>query len=105
MSKKCTIRESQTEYKALSNLKEDEIDLSECPEVTPEMFARAIVRKGLKPIARKSQITLRIDSEVLSWFRKHGSGYQTRINSLLKAYMHEKIKSDHSPSNRAHAGR
>ncbi|MFZ2656503.1 MAG: BrnA antitoxin family protein [Victivallales bacterium] len=90
MSKKCTIRESQTGYRSLSSLKDDDIDLSECPEVTPEMLAKAIVRKGLKPAVRKSQITLRIDSEVLSWFRKHGSGYQTRINSLLKAYMQEK---------------
>ncbi|HCE44503.1 MAG TPA: hypothetical protein DET40_13230 [Lentisphaeria bacterium] len=106
MSKKCTIRESQTEYKALSNLKDNDIDLSDCPEVTPEMFAKAIVRKGLKPAVRKAQITLRIDSDVLSWFRKHGSGYQTRINSLLKAYMQEKMKSEHASfQKRVHTGR
>jgi uncharacterized protein (DUF4415 family) len=50
------------------------------------MFAKAILRKGLKPVVRKTQITLRIDEEVLSWFRRQGRGYQTRINTLLKAY-------------------
>lgn len=51
------------------------------------MFARAIVRRGLKPIPRKVQLTLRLDSDVLDWFRKQGQGYQTKINALLKAYV------------------
>ena len=69
-----------------------DIDLGEVPEVTPEMFAKAVVRRGLKPVARKSQLTLRLDHDVLVWFRGQGPGYQTRINSLLRAYMdaHEK---------------
>jgi uncharacterized protein (DUF4415 family) len=45
-----------------------------------------VLRKGLKPVTRKTQVTLRIDDEVLTWFKKQGRGYQTRINSLLKAY-------------------
>jgi uncharacterized protein (DUF4415 family) len=65
------------------------IDFSDTPEVTPEMFARAIVRRGLKPVVRKKQLTLRIDSDVVEWYRKQGSGYQTRINALLRAYMQE----------------
>lgn len=62
------------------------IDLSDIPEVSPERFARAIVRRGLKPVNRKAQVTLRIDSEVIDWFRARGRGYQTRINLILKAY-------------------
>jgi uncharacterized protein (DUF4415 family) len=62
------------------------VDLSDIPEVTPEQFARAIVRKGLKPVERKAQVTLRIDSDVIEWFRSGGRGYQTRINSILRAY-------------------
>ena len=34
----------------------------------------------------KQQITLRIDAEVLEWFRASGSGYQSRMNAVLKAY-------------------
>jgi uncharacterized protein (DUF4415 family) len=68
-------------------MKDDDIDLSDSPEITPEMFARAVVRKGLKPVQRKEQLTLRIDSDVLEWFRRQGQGYQTKINALLRAYM------------------
>lgn len=68
-------------------LKDKDIDLSDVPEVPPEMFARAIVRRGLKPVSRKAQLTLRVDNDVLEWFRKQGQGYQTKINALLRAYM------------------
>ena len=68
-------------------MKDEDIDLSDSPEITPEMFARAVVRKGLKPAQRKEQLTLRIDSDVLEWFRRQGQGYQTKINALLRAYM------------------
>jgi uncharacterized protein (DUF4415 family) len=68
-------------------MKDQDIDLSDRPEIPPEMFARAVVRKGLNPVPRKEQLTLRIDSDVLEWFRKQGQGYQTKINALLRAYM------------------
>ena len=77
MSKRATSRKSRSR---------EEIDLSDIPEITPEQFARAIVRKGLRPVERKAQVTLRIDSDVIEWFRSRGRGYQTRINSILRAY-------------------
>lgn len=45
------------------------------------------MRKGLKPVARKKQITLRIDEDVIEWFKHRGPGYQTQINELLREYM------------------
>jgi len=69
-------------------MKDEDIDLTDIPEITPEMFAKAIVRRGLKP-RTKSQITLRVDSDVLEWYKKQGRGYQTKINLLLRAYMNE----------------
>jgi len=86
MKKKHISHKSQTDWERVDRLQDKDINLSDNPEVTPEMFAKAIVRKGLKPVGRKTQVTLRIDEDVLSWFKKQGSGYQTRINSLLKAY-------------------
>jgi len=65
---------------------DENVDLSDIPEVPPEAFAHALVRKGLKPIGRKSQITLRIDADVLEWFRSRGAGYQSQMNAVLKAY-------------------
>lgn len=87
MKKKATSKKSQTDWKRLKAMKDEDIDLSDSPELSPEMFARALVRRGLKPVVRKTQLTLRLDQDVLEWFRKQGRGYQTQINSLLRAYM------------------
>ena len=75
--------------KRLDAMKDEDIDFSEIPEITLEMCARGIVRRGLKPIPPKKQLTLRMDSDVIEWFKKQGRGYQTKINSLLRAYMEE----------------
>jgi len=69
-------------------MKDSEIIIDkDAPAWTPEMFARAMVRKGLKPVRTKSLLSLRIDSDVLAWFRTQGRGYQSRMNALLRAFM------------------
>ena len=89
MKKSSISRKSKTDLKRLDAMKDEDIDFSEIPEITPEMFARGIVRRGLKPIPPKQQLTLRMDSDVIEWFKNQGRGYQTKINSLLRAYMEE----------------
>jgi uncharacterized protein (DUF4415 family) len=59
----------------------------DAPEWTPEMFARAVMKKGLKTSPAKALLSLRIDSGVLSWFKEQGTGYPSRMNALLRAYM------------------
>ena len=45
----------------------------------------------LQPAPAKEQVTLRLDRDVLEWFRTKGRGYQTRINAVLRAYyLHER---------------
>jgi uncharacterized protein (DUF4415 family) len=80
-------RAKGSDFERLARMKPNEIDLSDVPEVTPEEFARGVVRHGLKPPLRKTQITLRIDSDVLEWFRARGKGYQREMNALLRAYV------------------
>lgn len=87
MKKVATSKKSQTDWARVDATKDEDIDLSDVPEISPEKFARAMVRRGLKPVERKEQLTLRLDSDVLEWFRKQGQGYQTKINALLRAYM------------------
>ena len=41
-----------------------------------------------KPL--KKRVTLRLDADVLAWFKKQGHGYQTRINRALRGVMTEK---------------
>jgi uncharacterized protein (DUF4415 family) len=45
-----------------------------------------VVRKGLKPVLPKASISLRLDADLLEWFKAKGPGYQTRINSVLRAF-------------------
>lgn len=88
MNNESTSSNSQTDWQRLDAMTDEDIDLSDCPEITPEMFAKAVVRRGGLPVAKaKAQITLRIDSDVLDWFKSQGRGYQTQINQLLRAYM------------------
>ena len=69
-------------------MQDEDIDSSDIPEVTPELFARAVVVRKFTP-RRKAQLTLRIDEDVLEWFKAQGRGYQTKMNLLLRAYMDE----------------
>lgn len=87
MNKTPITEQSLTDWDRLDAMKDDDIDLSDVPEITPEMFAKAVVRRGLKRVPTKQQITIRVDDDVLRWFRAQGDGYQTRINALLRAYM------------------
>ena len=87
MKRKLTSNTSQTDWARLDAMQDAEIDLSDVPEITPEMFAKAVVKHGLKPVPTKKLLTLRVDDDVLAWFKSQGRGYQTRINTLLRAYM------------------
>ncbi len=59
---------------------------SEHPEARVKHVVRGIVRRGLKPVPPKTSIALRVDADVLDWFRSQGPGYQTRINAVLRAF-------------------
>jgi uncharacterized protein (DUF4415 family) len=87
MNNKFTSSKSQTDWERLDAITDEEIDFSDCPEITPEMFAKAVVRRGLPNSQTKTQVTLSIDSDVLEWFKSQDRGYQTQINRLLRSYM------------------
>ena len=61
MKKKHISQKSQTDWNRVDELRDEDINLSDTPEITPEMFAKAVLRKGLKPVVRKNQVTLRTD--------------------------------------------
>jgi len=68
-------------------MRDEDIDYSDIPATTPEQWAKAVVRWPVGGPPAKEQITLRVDADVLAWFRARGKGYQTHINALLRAYM------------------
>ena len=68
-------------------MKGRQIKLSaEHPEADVRHIVRGIVRHGLKPVSSKTSISLRVDADVLDWFKAQGRGYQTRINAVLRAF-------------------
>jgi len=80
-------RVSETDWEALDKMTDDEIDLSDIPEVTAEQMARAKLRVGGKPISKgKVRVNIYLDAEVIEYFRARagGRGYQTLINETLK---------------------
>ena len=83
-----TSHKSRTDIKRLKSMKDPDIVTdADAPAWTPEMFAKAVVRKGLPMPPKKSLFSFRVDADVLEWFRSHGRGYQSQINALLRAYM------------------
>jgi uncharacterized protein (DUF4415 family) len=75
-------RQSRTDWRRIDSMRDEDIDFSDIPEQGPEFFVNAIIWPG-----PKRQITLRLDPDVLKFFRKHGRGYQTTINAVLRKYM------------------
>src|SRR2546421_13014495 len=81
-------RKSESDLKRLKALKDSDVVVDDdAPAWTPEMFARAVVKRGLTSPRAKTLLSLRIDADVVEWFRAQGRGYQSRMNALLRAYM------------------
>ena len=68
----------------LAALPDKAIDTSDIPPLGEAFWRNARVAM---PGQGKRQLTLRLDAEVLDWFKARGKGYQTRINAVLKAYV------------------
>ena len=87
MKKSSSSRASKTDWARVRAMKDKDIKLAvEHPEAAFKYIVRGIVRRGLKPIASKASISLRIDADVLEWFKAQGPGYQTRMNAVLRAF-------------------
>ncbi|MNC98997.1 hypothetical protein D3C83_171340 [compost metagenome] len=63
-------------------MKDRDIDLSDIPEVDPAFFKSMSVRMPMP----KELVSIRIDNDVLDWFRRKGHKYQTRMNAVLRSY-------------------
>jgi len=75
-------KRSKTNWKKVDSLPDSKIDYTDVPELDPRFFHEAIRWPGTK-----QQITLRLDPDILAFFRRHGKGYQTTINAVLRRYM------------------
>jgi uncharacterized protein (DUF4415 family) len=81
--------EQIAELEALSKRPDSEIDFSDIPELTDAFFENAVQGLSYRRM-HKQQTTLRLDMDILDWFKRHakdGKGYQTDINKALRAHV------------------
>ncbi len=71
----------------IANVKDDDIDFSDIPEQLDWKDAKRGV--FYKPV--KQQLTLRLDADVVDWFKRQGAGYQTEINAVLRKHVVGKV--------------
>jgi uncharacterized protein (DUF4415 family) len=84
-------REQLAELNRLAVLPDHEIDTSDAPELRDWSGAK----RGLLYRPVKQQLTLRLDADVVAWFKTHATsaeGYQTRINRALREYMQAQVR-------------
>lgn len=80
---------SKRRLKALAAIPEEQIDTSEIPELGADFW------KGAKVALPESKtvVTLRVDQDVVAWFKQAGKGYQSRMNAVLRSYVEHAGKS------------
>ena len=82
----------QAQMRALEDLPDDQIDTTDAPEVLDWSDARRGV--FYRPVKR--QITLRLDADIIAWFKsrsREGRGYQTDINGALREHVRRTARS------------
>lgn len=87
-----TDRPSRTDWAQFHAADDRTIDYSDIPATSPEFWARARLR--LPP--RKIPVSIRLDEDVIGWFREQGSRYQTRMNAVLRAYVESQTSGSRS---------
>jgi uncharacterized protein (DUF4415 family) len=76
-------KKSGTDWQYLKDESDEGIDFSDIPRLGPEFWKKAELRLPQK----KESLTLRLDHDVVAWFRSAGRGYQTKMNAVLRSYM------------------
>ena len=77
------------QMQALRELRDEDIDFSDIPRLTSSGWRRV---SDLIPAENKKQITLRLDADVIAFFRSTGRLYQSRINAALRDYVNAQKK-------------
>ncbi len=79
--------EQKKRLDALAALPDDQIDTSDLPELPNMEWRPRTVYVGLMPgPGRKKSVTIRLDEDVVKWFKRQGKGWQTKMNWVLRLY-------------------
>ena len=87
MKRQSSSRASKRNWARVRAMKDRDVKLTaEHPEADVKHIVRGIARLGLRPVPPKASISLRLDADVVHWFKSQGPGYQTRMNAVLRAF-------------------
>ena len=88
MKKRSYSQASKTNFRRLRQMKAADVKITpEHPELDVKRIARVIVRRGLKPVPPKASVSLRIDADVLEWFKGQPLDWQREINNAARFVM------------------
>lgn len=86
--------EDKTDWEAFQAITQDELEalIANDPDEAGWEWGPAHTGLPAGIVVPKKQLTVRIDQDVIDWYKAHGKGYQTRMNAVLRRYMehHEK---------------
>jgi uncharacterized protein (DUF4415 family) len=82
-------RKGKTDWTRLNKLTDSDIRraIRSDPDAAPELDAAWFRRAKIVIPEGKEALSIRLDRDVMKWFRRQGRGYQTRINAVLRAYV------------------
>ncbi len=84
-----------SDLKKIDEIKDEDIDYSDIPALDNSFF----IKKTIELPRPKKSVTIRIDDDVLDWFKKQGKGYQTKMNAVLKTFV--AVNKKHHPGKKS----
>jgi uncharacterized protein (DUF4415 family) len=86
-------RKGKTDWERIRNLTDEEIEASIANDPDWQEFKDLDWSEGVVVIPpKKKAISIRVDQDVLDFFKKDGAGYQRHMNAVLRSYMQQKRK-------------
>ena len=84
MSESNMNKPSETDWKRVEEMRDEEIDTSDIPPLDESFFAKAKLR-----MPKQVSVTMQVDADLLDWFKSQGEEYESLINSALRSYVED----------------
>jgi uncharacterized protein (DUF4415 family) len=85
-------KDTQTDWARVDAMTEEEIDAAARSDPDAQPIDEDMWEDAVLVFPGKQLVCIRIDRDVLDWFRSQGRGYQTRMNAVLRSYMEAQVK-------------
>ena len=84
-----TLPKGKTDWQRISALSDEEIEKAVQTDIDTALWTQQMLKDAhLRMPKRKVSVHMYLDQEIIEWFKGGGKGYQSRINAVLKSYIH-----------------